>query len=126
MADGEGNTTYIEGFSGPNLEYAWIAEVSREPTDRGLDGGRIQYLSVVTRCPYFGDNKQVARFGNGSLTCDPGDFYATSVVAEVRENFTDKNMGLWQDSFPQQERPAPKISRSNRSRGRDADDGRER
>ncbi|RJT42309.1 hypothetical protein D3227_00010 [Mesorhizobium waimense] len=125
MSEGKGNdTAFIEGFSGPDTAYAWIAQVSREPSEQGLDGGRIQYLNITK----WGDNSfdaPIARYENGMLRYASVDSHAAEVVNEIKESFSDRNIGHWRDCFPQEEKQEIRISRSG-SRTRSDSDGRER
>jgi hypothetical protein len=141
----ESNTVDFEGIAGPGPGYSWTADVSREPSPQGLDGGRIQYLSVcrlpdpqVGRAPDFNDvpayeswlsrqprSVQVARFENGRLEINKDDPHVAGIVARVKDDFTDANKDLWIGRFPQ-EQPTRTISRASRPRSREADRERER
>jgi hypothetical protein len=114
---------YCEGFSGPDGEYAWTAKISREPSEQGLDGGRIQYLNVHRWEDGF--SRQVAHFQGGQFFCDDSDARIPEVLKAIGENFSDKRMEIWRDNFPREQDQEPvRISRSGRSRGDEG--GRER
>lgn len=141
----DGNTVDFEGIAGPGRGYSWTADVSRDPSPQGLEGGRIQYLSVarlagpqVGEAPDFSDvpayenwlsrqprSIQVARFENGKLEIDRDDPHAAGIVARVKEGFTDANKDLWIGRFPH-EQPTRTISRASRPRSRETDRERER
>jgi hypothetical protein len=141
----DGNTVDFEGIAGPDLAYSWTADVSRDKSPQGLDGGRIQYLSVarlagpqVGQAPDFSEvpayeswlsrqprSVQVARFESGRLEIDNNDPHAASIVAHVKDGFTDANKDIWVSRFPQ-EPPTKTISRASRPRSKESDRDRER
>ena len=105
-SDKDNPSEYVEMFAGPNLEYAWIAEVTREPSTEGLDGGRIQYFNLVKtkdtpqrEAPGFDDIEkyeqwlkdvspnhiQIARYDNGALTIDEDDPHAQAIVEDIKQ-----------------------------------------
>ncbi|ODT21952.1 MAG: hypothetical protein ABS35_16050 [Kaistia sp. SCN 65-12] len=86
MTDHESNKTAVfEGVAGPNLSYSWVAEVSREAGPQGLDGGRIQNLSVVKmRGPQRGEA--------------PGFDEAEAYQAWLAQQPSDLNLDQRQDS----------------------------
>ena len=123
----------FENYSGPDLEYGWYVEVSRDPSPKGLEGGCIQYMSVVKyhtidQSPavdpeIFDPSKaqprftQVARYMDGTLTCDHADEHAATIVQEVKETFQDRN-NMYFQSWPEREKevPTPRVNRSSRTK----------
>jgi len=111
-------TKYFEMSAGPELEYVWIAEVSRDPTPEGLDGGRVQYFNLAKlndsphpEAPELSDAEKyeqwvknlppstipIARYENGEFTFDADDPHAEAIIEDIKSSFLDKNMEWLKD-----------------------------
>jgi hypothetical protein len=148
MDEGEPNmskklcrTATFEGPTGPDLTYEYFAEVSQEPNENGLDGGRIQ--SLVIRETAHIDHESapplsepdaycawlaaqpvspvMAQYEKGQLTLDGNDPHAAQIVTQLNDFFTEKNRDAWGYEFDH-----GIVTTPVRSRSRDVDEGRER